>query len=135
MASKHYTGYRARWTDENGERQSATFPEKASAKLQERLKKAEVAEIKHGLRTPAAPKKTFEELCAYWVRYKVPRKRSGRDDASIIRNHLLPSFAARGLTELGEQDFDGYLAERGHLSEKTLYTLRALIRLGRTFYP
>ena len=134
MATKHYQGYRARWLDENRRRQSATFPNKASATYCERKKKVEVAEIRRGLRSPIQPDKTFDDIAGYWNRYKVPRKRSGADDASIIKNHLLPAFGERKLRLLSEQDFDGYLADRVHLSDKTLLNhlalLKAMLRLA-----
>ena len=46
MATKHYKGYRARWTDEKGKRKSATFGDKATAKYYENKKKAHASKKK-----------------------------------------------------------------------------------------
>jgi hypothetical protein len=35
--------------------------------------------------------KTVNDICDYWIEKRAPRKRSKKDDVSIIRKHLRPS--------------------------------------------
>ena len=119
--------WRARWVDENGDQQDGgRFDRREDALFVEQTEKAKVAEIKRGLRVPGPPKKTCGDLFDYWLDKRAPMKRSEADDKSIIRKHLRPAFGSLPLRDLGVEHWDAYMAEREHLSLKTLdnhYTL------------
>ena len=79
-----------RWLDEHGKRQSAVFDEYKVAQKELSRHQVEVEEIRRGVRNAAPPEKTFGDLCDYWIENRAPRKRSRKDDESIIRKHLRP---------------------------------------------
>ena len=91
------------------------------AELELKRRQIEVEEIKLGLRQVSL-RKTFQELCDYWIKHKVPRKRSGKDDLSIIRNHLLPFFKETQLSKLirPTDQVNRYMDLKSHLSKKTV---------------
>jgi hypothetical protein len=47
----------------------------------------EAEEIKRGIRNRPPPEKSFGDLCDYWLEKRAPRKRSEKDDKSIIGKH------------------------------------------------
>lgn len=121
MPSKHYGTWRARWRDERGKLRSQNCPDHRSAKELEQRKRTEVAEIRAGLRSPAPPKKSFEDFCDAWVEKRTAVKRSAKDDLSIIRS-LRPTFGGLLVGEISSELSDGYRAERtGKLADKTIY--------------
>jgi hypothetical protein len=90
--TKHRGKWRARWIDEKGERQSAVFDDYRCAQTELSRHQVEVGEIKRGIRNAPPPERTFGELCDDWLENRAPRKRSAKDDESIIRRHLRPAF-------------------------------------------
>jgi integrase len=70
--------------------------------------------VKRGLRDPTPPTKTYADLANYWEEFKVPQKRSGSDDISMMRAHLRPFFAESGLklADIGVAAVDKYIAEK-----------------------
>jgi integrase len=119
MSSKHGKGYRARWTDEKGERQSRCFRFKRDADLFEMRKKAEVEEIGAGIRAEKPCKRSFSEACDLWLVAR-SKKRSAKDDRSIINKHLRPFIGNKACDEIDESDGDTYANEHDDLSEKTV---------------
>ena len=89
---KHGDSWRIRWLDEHGRRQSAVFEEYKRAQAELSRRHVEVEEIRRGVRNATPPEKTFGDLCDYWLENRAPRKRSRKDDESIIRKHLRPAF-------------------------------------------
>jgi hypothetical protein len=71
-----------------GQRQSAVHDDYEFAQTELRRHQVEIAEIKRGIRNAPPPKKTCGDLFDYWLEKRAPRKRSQKDDESII-------FAAR----------------------------------------
>lgn len=140
MPYRHYGKWRARWLDEHGEQQSTTFDDHKSAERHERKKKAEICEIKEGLRQPGPPVKTFGDLCDYWMENRAPRKRSKKDDESLIKRHLRPAFGTMKLRELGTEDVDAYVNTKiddEELSEKYVHnqlTLLGTMLRAATFF-
>lgn len=134
---KHYRKWRIRWNDQHGKRHSAVFDDYKTAVLEERKRTLEVEEIKRGLRQPAPPDKTFDELCDYWIEKRAIRKRSKKDDESIIKKHLRPAFGKKKLKDIGVEDVDDYINDRDHLSEKTISNhitlLGTMLRMATTF--
>lgn len=120
MPRKHYGKWSARWYDETGARLSKNFDDYREAKAYEERMKADVAEIRRGLRDPAPPKKLFNELADRWLDVVAVRKRSKEDDESILRKHLRPFFGATPIAAISDELVDRYEAERVHLSEKTI---------------
>jgi integrase len=130
MPYRHYGRWRARWVDENGVQQSETFDDFKSAERHERKKKAEVCEIKEGLRQPGPPVKTFDDLADYWMENRAPRKRSRKDDESLIKKHLRPAFGTMRLRELGTEDIDAFVNAKiddEELSEKYTHNMVTLL--------
>ncbi|MCX6126844.1 MAG: hypothetical protein NTV34_19130 [Proteobacteria bacterium] len=62
---KHYGKWRIRWTDETGQRRSASFDNHKDAAYCLRQKELEVENIKRGFKTPIAKNKLFAEICDY----------------------------------------------------------------------
>jgi hypothetical protein len=111
---KHTGKWRIRWLDQHGERQSAVFDDYKRAQTELSRKQVEVEEIKRGVRNAAPPEKAFGDLCDYWIENRAPRKRSRKDDESIIRKHLRPAFGAMKLRDLGVEEVDGYVTRQIH---------------------
>ena len=88
--TKHGDKRRIRWLDERGERQSAVHDDYKVAQTKQRRHQLEVDENKRGVRNAPPPKKTCGDLFDYWIERRAPRKRSQKDDESIIRKHLRP---------------------------------------------
>ena len=84
--------WRIRYTDEHGKRRKTTFDTYNEALSYLRRREREVEEVRRGERLPTPPDKTFDELFDYWLTHRAPRKRSEKDDKSIIRRHLRPAL-------------------------------------------
>jgi hypothetical protein len=75
--------WRARWLDATGKLRSKNFDDHRSAATHENQMKAEADEIRRGLRSPAPPRRTFDQLCDEWLATRAKRKRSAADDISV----------------------------------------------------
>ena len=128
MPVRHGNGWRIRWIDEHGRRKSAVHDDYKTAQSQERTRKVEVDEIRRGMRTGTPPEKTFNDIADYWLEKRVVRKRSRKDDESIIRKHLRPAFGPMLVKNIGVEDGDDYVNEREHLSRKTLANHLTLLK-------
>jgi integrase len=106
---KHRDKWRIRWLDQHGKRQSAVFDDYKRAQTELSRKQVEVEEIKRGIRNAAPPEKTVNDLCDYWTEKRAPRKRSKKDDLSIIRKHLRPFFGAMKVRDVGTEEGDDYV--------------------------
>lgn len=126
--------WRIRWIDESGTRRSEVFDSYRDAEYELRRRQAEVAEIKRGLRRARPADKTFGELCDYWIEHRLPRKRSQKDDLSILRRHLRPAFDPLRLVELTVEHVDRYVGAQT-LDKKTvanhLTLLNSMMRMAR----
>jgi integrase len=138
--TKHGDKWRIRWLDEQGRRQSAVYDHYKRAQAELRRRQVEVEEVRCGIRNTPPPEKTFGDLCDYWLDKRAPRKRSQKDDESIIRRHLRPAFGAMRIGNLGVEDVDGYVNEKideVELSEKTVSNhvtlLGTMLRTATTF--
>lgn len=138
--TKHRGKWRIRWVDEKGERQSAVFDDYRRAQTELNRHQVEVEEIKRGIRNAPPPVKTFDDLCDYWLENRAPRKRSAKDDESIIRRHLRPAFGTMNVRDLGVEDVDAYVTEKidgEELSDKTVANhvtlLGTMLRTATTF--
>lgn len=135
MPNKHGNGWRARWVDEHGKRQSTTFRYRRDAELCERRKKGEIEEIVRGLRVGLPPDRTVGDLCDYWITNRVPQKRSGNHDESIIKCHLRPAFGDLLVRQFNVEHVDRFVVARAHLNRKTvanhLTLLGAMLNVAR----
>jgi integrase len=134
---QHYGRWRIRWLDEHGKRRSETFDDRKEAAFALRKREHEAEETRRGLRVATPADKTFNDLCDYWIEKRVPRKRSGKDDESIIKKHLRPSFGKMRLCDIGVEEADDFIADREALAEKTLSNhitlLISMLRLATSF--
>ncbi len=138
--TKHRGKWRVRWVNEHGRRQSAVFDDYRRAQTELSRRQVEAEEIKRGIRNAAPPEKTFGDLCDYWLENRAPRKRSHKDDESMIRRHLRPAFGAMRLRDLGVEDVDAYVIEKiddEELSSKTVSNhvtlLGSMLRMATSF--
>lgn len=92
-----------------------------------REREVEVAQIKRGVRAPDPGDKTFTDLCDEWIANRASQKRSGKDDESIIRRHLRPTFGAMLVRRVGVADADRFATARKHLDPKTVSNLLTLL--------
>lgn len=126
--TKHYGKWRIRWLDADGRRCSETHATHREAEFALRRHEVEVEELKRGLRNPAARDRTFNELIDYWLEFRAARKRSAKDDASIIRKHLRPAFGPLTLRQIGTAHVDRFMSERAGLDKKTIHNHLTLLR-------
>jgi hypothetical protein len=138
--AKHGDKWRIRWLDERGRRQSAVYDDHKRAQAELRRHQAEVEEVRCDVRNAPPPEKTFGDLCDYWLDKRAPRKRSQKDDESIIRRYLRQAFGAMRVRDVGVEDVDAYVNEKiddAELSEKTVSNhvtlLGTMLRTATTF--
>lgn len=116
---KHRGKWRIRWPDATGKRQSEVYDDYKAAQVALSRHLAEVDEVRRGLRAPAPPDKTFDDLCDLWEEKRVPQKRSGGNDRSVIRQ-LKKHFGGKQLRDIGIEDGDDYVDSRDDIEPKTI---------------
>ena len=138
--TKHGDKWRIRWLDARGKRQSTVFDEYKRAQTELSRRQVEVEEIRRGTRHAPPPEKTFSDLCDYWLANRTPRKRSCKDDKSLIEKHLRPAFGPMCLLDIGSEDVDAYVNQKiddEELSEKYVANqvtlLGTMLRAATTF--
>ena len=138
--TKHGDKWRIRWLDERAHRQSAVFDDYKRAQAELSRRQVEVEEIRRGVRNAPPPEKTLGDLFEYWVEKRAVRKRSKKDDESIIRKHLRPAFGTMKLRDFGAEDVDGYINAKiddEELSDKTVSNhvtlLSTMLRMAAGF--
>ncbi|MBK7074433.1 MAG: site-specific integrase [Myxococcales bacterium] len=94
-------------------------------KLKER--EHEVEEVKRGARVAIRRDVTFGELCDYWIANRVPVKRSGKNDQSIIEKHFRPVLETLRLRDLNVRHADRYAVEHTDLDAKTIHNHLTLL--------
>src|SRR5262245_25885994 len=100
---KHRGRWRIRWPDQTGKRQSEVHDDYKAAQVALSRHYAEVDEVRRGLRSPDPPDKTFDDLRDLWVEKRVPQKRSGDNDKSVLRQ-LEQHFGGKKLRDIGVED-------------------------------
>ncbi|MGO8998687.1 MAG: tyrosine-type recombinase/integrase [Polyangiaceae bacterium] len=116
---KHRGKWRIRWFDSNGVRRSEVYDDFAAARSAQRDHETEVDRIKLGLRSPEPLEKTFNDLCDLWIEKRVPKKRDGRNDKSIIKG-LREHFGPMSLRTIDVADADDYAESRDDIEPKTI---------------
>jgi integrase len=133
--------YLARWRDLAGRQRSATFGTKKEAIAAREGARAKVRRIAGGEeRAPVGEGKTFDELAEHWLKIKAAKKKSIRDDRSMINRHLRPALGPILLTLLrkdvidevfvelvGEYDQDGEEIRPGKVGKKTAWNILTLL--------
>ena len=117
------SGWWIRFTDEFGKRRKKCFEAHVAAQDALDLEKARIAEVKRGLRDPTPPTKLYSDLADYWTEYKVPQKRSGTDDLSIMKAHLRPFFGEMKLADIGVAAVDCYLVKKARSARRRSTTI------------
>ena len=124
----HYGKWRIRYVDHHGVRRSQVFDSKQEASealIENRYRRLQVK--RNGGRG-LIEGKTGHDVCDYWIQNKVPLKRSGYEDKSIIENHLRPSFGRLKLTLITVQEIDQYKTLKlSTLHPKTLHNHLTLL--------
>ena len=132
--TRHKGKWRIRWVDHSGKRCSELHDRHEDAVFCLQRHQTRASEIKRGLRSPIAEGKTFSELCDYWIETRVPRKRSGKDDVSIIEKRLRPHFGKLLLASISVEHVDRFIKQFEGRSPKTvnnyLTLLISLLNLG-----
>jgi len=100
--------WRIRWWDAEGRRRSATFKSKTTAQRALAKFESEAHEIRVGLRPTPIPERTFDDLADYWLEHRTSRKKSKRDDISIINKSFRPFFGGLGVAEVTLERIDAY---------------------------
>ena len=119
--------WRIRWLDGTGVRRSEVFDSYREATAALARNETEADEVRRGIRAAPPPEKTFDDLCDYWIKNRVPVKRSGKDDESVIRRHLRPAFGKMRLRDIGVENSDRFRTDRQHLHDKTVLNLLTLL--------
>ncbi|MGO9664303.1 MAG: tyrosine-type recombinase/integrase [Polyangia bacterium] len=117
--TRHGDTWRIRWVDANGIRRSEVYAERRDAVLRLAQHRLEATEIRRGLRAAPTIDRSFSELCDYWLTNRAARKRSRKDDETIIRR-LRASFGELSVRAMGVEQADQYAVARTDLSSKTL---------------
>lgn len=117
--------WKARWKDHTGRYRSKRFKSKKIAQHALHRKEIECDEIRAGMRKAPRDQLTFNQLCDHWAKFKVPQKRSGKDDLSIIRRYLRPTFGDFPLEEISAALADEFASELG-LSPKSAHNILTL---------
>lgn len=116
-------GWRIRWTDARGKRRSEVYANERDAKFKLDSHLLEAQQVKRGLRGLAIPDKTFNALADHWLKTRAKRKRSEKDDISIIKSRLRPFFGTYKLREITLDVVDEFIAAWiEENSEKTVNT-------------
>jgi integrase len=83
--------------------------------------------VKAGVQARPPEPHTFDELCDYWLRERAPKKRSEKDDKSMIEAHLRPAFGGLKVADLSVQRVDAYQRGRRHLAPHTVHNHLTLL--------
>ena len=118
--------WRIRWVDASGARCSETHDTHEDATYALQRHELEAKDIRRGLKAPRRPERTFDDLAHYWLVHRASRKRSGRDDESMLRRHLRPAFGHLLLDQLTVEAVDRFRA-RLDLSPKSVHNVLTLL--------
>jgi integrase len=124
---KHGNRWQINFLDADGKRRFKSYRTKSEAQDALHLLNAESLAIRAGLQARPLEPHTFDELTTYWLDHRASRKRSGKDDKSIINCHLLPFFGGMQLGDIDVRTVDRFRAQKGHLSPKTVHNLLTLL--------
>jgi integrase len=124
---QHGNRWQINYLDADGQRRFKSYRKKSDAQAALHVLNAESQAIRAGLQARPLEPHTFDELTTYWLDHRASRKRSGKNDTSIINRHLLPFFGGMQLGEIDVRAVDRFRAQKGHLSPKTVHNLLTLL--------
>ena len=124
---KHGSGWQINYLDADGNRRFKSYRTKKEAQGALHVLNAESQAIRAGVKARPLEPHTFDELTAYWLDHRASRKRSGKNDSSIINRHLRPFFGGMQLGDIDVRSVDRFRAQKGHLSPKTVHNLLTLL--------
>ena len=134
--------WRIRYVDASGVRRSETYRRYDTAQKALNRHLAREEEIRLGVRQAPGPTRTFGELADYYLEHRTSRKKSPKDDRSIINRHLRPFFGHLNLREINVQHIDafrkascpfehpsrrGRVSNQGTVTAKTLHNVLTLL--------
>src|SRR5947207_785057 len=105
---RHGNKWRIRWYDSDGARHSEVFQKEKDAQLALRRRQVEEEEYRRGLRPPPKEPHTFNEIADRWIEHRGDRKRTIKNDESILRRHLRPAFGDQWLTDVTVQRVEAW---------------------------
>jgi integrase len=126
-----------RWTDLSGRRRKKRFDRYKDAQraLTDIHRQQDLHAAGNGLPTSSLGM-TFDELADLYLTHRTARKRSPKDDQSIIRAHLRPYFGPRRVEQIRTTMIEEFTARLEDCSEKTvlniLTTLGSMLRWAKT---
>ena len=118
--------WRIRPVDAHGNRICETHDTYEDALYALQRHELEAKNIKRGLIAPRRQERTFVELDAYWLTHRASRKRSARDDESMLKCHLRPAFSGLSLAQITVERVDRFRA-RLDLSPKSIHNVLTLL--------
>jgi integrase len=118
---RHGDKWRIRWIDHDDCRQSATFASFKEAEAALIEKKSKTNRIRLGLEEPTPMDLTFDQLCDKYLANCSSQKRRARDDESIVRIHLRPTFGKLKLKQIQSDLVEEYKAGKTHLHPNTIH--------------
>lgn len=125
--TKHGGGWRIRWLDEHGVRQSLTLTDQKTAQVERARRVVEVDEIKRGVRR-RDEHRTVGDALDLWLERRAPLKRSREDDQSMARVHIRPFFGGIKLRDITPADGERFYATKPGLSPKTAHNIVTLVQ-------
>lgn len=108
--TKHGKRWQIRWIDETGRRRSETWGNYEDAEHALVAHKFHVMEVRRGLRVRPPKSHCFEELCRQWLKVRTVKKRTPKDDISIIGVHLRPAFGHLDIDQITSERIDVFSA-------------------------
>lgn len=119
--TQHRGKWRIRWYDEGGVRRSRSFVNYREAERALHQRRVDVEQKRLGVGRKTIESRRFSELAAYQLAHHTVRKRSPKDDESMLGAHLTPFFGKYWLQNIGVEAIDSYTdSKRRSLSPKTI---------------
>ena len=103
---QHRDKWRIRVVDAFGRRLDRTFATREECLLFEADIKRERQRARLGFEPVKQVDRTYEQLCDRWREFVMSRKRSAKDDESIMRCHLIPTFCGQSIHTISADQID-----------------------------
>ncbi|MFZ5480442.1 MAG: tyrosine-type recombinase/integrase [Myxococcota bacterium] len=125
--TRYRDGWRIRWLDADGKRQSRTFERFRDAESFLRERQAEAERVRVGVEERPPEAHLFGELCDRWLENRASQKRSEKDDRSYIEAHLRPALGGLRIQDVGAEHVDRFIRGRRHLAPKSVHNHLTLL--------
>jgi integrase len=100
--------WRARWIDVYGARRSELYASEAAARAGQRRRQVEADDIRAGVARPRSDK-TLAAASGEWLETRSAKRK--RDDASRLKNHILPALGELRLAEITPPVIERFIRE------------------------